>query len=81
MLNNAYSQGIIAVDTHVHRIANLLNIINTKDEKESSKVLNEIVPRKCRDDFNFLIVAFGQTICTIKNPKCDICSIKEYCNI
>ena len=79
VLNNAYSQGIIAVDTHVHRIANLLNIINTKDEKESSKVLNEIVPKECRDDFNFLIVAFGQTICKVQNPKCEECSIKIWC--
>jgi endonuclease-3 len=80
VLNNAYSQGIIAVDTHVHRISNLLGIINTKDEKSSSKVLNEIVPKKCRDDFNFLVVSFGQTICTVHNPKCDKCSVKKYCN-
>jgi endonuclease-3 len=79
VLNNAYSQGKIAVDTHVHRIANLLNIINTKDEKESSNVLNEIVPKQCRDDFNFLIVAFGQTICKVQNPKCDMCNIKKWC--
>ena len=58
--------------------ANLLNIINTKNEKESSNILNEIVPKECRDDFNFLIVAFGQTICTIKNQKCDKCNIKKF---
>jgi len=79
VLNNAYNQGIIAVDTHVHRICNLLKIIDTKSPKESSEVLNKIIPKECRSSFNFLIVAFGQSICSVKNSKCDICNIKDFC--
>jgi endonuclease-3 len=80
VLNNAFFQGVIAVDTHVHRICNLLNIVDTKNENESSKILNEVIPQELRQDFNFYIVAFGQTICRVKNPDCIKCSVKKWCN-
>jgi endonuclease-3 len=79
VLNNAFNQGIIAVDTHVHRICNLLDIVKTSDADETSKVLNSIVPKECKSQFNYTIVSFGQSICTISNPKCDLCSVFEYC--
>jgi endonuclease-3 len=79
LLNNAYNKSVIAVDTHVHRISNLLGIIDTKDEKESSKVLNDIVPKECKSEFNFYMVAFGQTICKVKSPLCPICPLKKVC--
>ena len=79
ILNSVFGKEVIAVDTHVHRISNLLGIINTKNEKESSKILNQIIPREMRGKFNFYFVTFGQTICLVKNPKCDICNIKNFC--
>jgi len=79
VLNNAYAQNIIAVDTHLHRICNLIKLIDTKNEIESSKVLNNIVPEECKEKFNFIIVSFGQTFCMVHNPKCDLCNIKKFC--
>jgi endonuclease-3 len=79
VLNNAFGISNIAVDTHVHRICNLLGIINTQDEKESSMILNEIIPDTHKSKLNFTIVSFGQTICKVKNPKCDECIIAKYC--
>ena len=81
VLNNAFSGGTIAVDTHVHRLCNMWNIIDTKDEKQSSKVLNEIIPTQYKENLNFSLVSFGQTVCTIKNTKCDICRIKNIYNL
>jgi len=80
VLNNAFSIPTIAVDTHVHRISNLLGFIDTKNEKESEKELCHKVPKEYWSDLNFNIVTFGQTICLPKNPKCDICPIRKYCN-
>jgi len=79
VLNNAFSKGVIAVDTHVHRLCNFFGVIDTKDEKESSKVLNSIVPVTHRSKLNFVLVVFGQTVCTVKNPKCEVCLVKEFC--
>ena len=79
VLNNAFNKGVIAVDTHVHRLCNFFGVIDTKDEKESSKVLNSIIPATHRSKLNFVLVVFGQTICTVKNPKCEECPVKEFC--
>ena len=79
VLNNAFDKGVIAVDTHVHRLCNMWGVIDTKTEKESSRVLNAIVPEAYRGELNFLLVSFGQSICTPKNPKCAICSVEHLC--
>ena len=79
VLNNAFDIPTIAVDTHVHRIPNMLGFIETKSEKETSKALCEKVPKGYWNRLNFTIVSFGQTVCLPRNPKCDICPIKRYC--
>jgi len=79
VLNNAFGIGSIAVDTHVHRLTNMWGVVDTKSFDESSKVLNEIIPKEYKSKLNFTLVSFGQTICTVKNPKCEICKIKIYC--
>ena len=79
VLNNAFDIPTIAVDTHVHRIPNMLKFIDTKSEKETTKVLCEKVPKEYWNRLNFTIVSFGQTICLPRNPKCDLCPIEKYC--
>ena len=79
VLNNAFNKGIIAVDTHVHRLCNFFGVIESKDEKQSSKLLNKLIPKTHKSKLNFILVAFGQTICTAQNPKCQICPVKEFC--
>ncbi len=79
VLNSSFKQGVIAVDVHVHRIVNMWDFIKTKNEIESSKVLNEIVPKDYSYKLNNILVAFGQTICTPQNPKCDVCPVANSC--
>ena len=80
VLNNAFNIPTIAVDTHVHRLPNMWGFINTSNEKETTKVLCEKVPKEYWNRLNFTIVSFGQTICLPRNPKCDICPIINYCD-
>jgi len=80
VLNNAFSIPTIAVDTHVHRIPNMLGFISTETEKETLKALCEKVPKEYWSRLNFTIVSFGQTICLPRSPKCDVCPIVPYCN-
>lgn len=79
VLNNALDKPNIAVDTHVHRICNLLKIVDTKDEKETSKLLNQMIPNEYKSKINFTLVSFGQTICKVKKPLCQQCLINTYC--
>ena len=80
VLNNAFDTPTIAVDTHVHRIPNMLGFIDTKNEKESGKMLCEKVPKEYWKRLNFAIVSFGQTVCLPRNPRCEICPIVPYCH-
>ena len=77
-LNNAFNIPTIAVDTHVHRVLNLLEVVNTKNEKDTLKILEENIPEKYWSILNFTIVSFGQTICLPQNPKCNVCPIYNY---
>ena len=79
VLNNAFDIPTIAVDTHVHRIPNMLGFIETKTEKETTRMLCEKVPKVYWNRLNFTIVSFGQTICLPCSPKCEVCPIVGYC--
>ena len=81
VLNNAFNIPIIAVDTHVHRIPNMLGFIDTKNEKETQQELSAKVPKEYWSRLNFTIVSFGQTVCLPRNPKCEVCPISDYCNV
>ncbi len=79
ILNELYNLPYVAVDTHVHRISNRLGIVNTKRVEETEKILEEILPKEIKIKYNRTFVAFGQTVCLPKNPKCNICKIKKFC--
>ena len=80
VLNNAFNIPIIAVDTHVHRIPNMLGFIDTKNEKETQQELSAKVPKEYWSRLNFTIVSFGQTVCLPRSPKCEVCLISSFCN-
>ncbi|RJR29272.1 endonuclease III [Candidatus Microgenomates bacterium] len=60
VLNRAFGIPAIAVDTHVHRIANMLGWINTKTPEESERALVKTLPKKYWADTNRLFVSIGR---------------------
>ncbi len=79
VLSKGYNKPAIVVDVHVHRIVNRWCLVKTKNPTETEFRLMEIVPKELWSEINYLLVAFGQTICTPQKPKCDICPIEKYC--
>ncbi|HLD01100.1 MAG TPA: endonuclease III [Candidatus Nanoarchaeia archaeon] len=79
LLNYAFHQPAIAVDTHVHRIANRLEWVKTTKPEETEFQLKKIIPKELWVKVNSLLVGHGQTICSPINPKCSICPILKYC--
>lgn len=69
----------ICVDTHVHRIPNRWNYIQTKTPEETETVLREILPKEYWIEFNDLLVCYGQNLCTPVSPKCSLCKLRPYC--
>lgn len=77
----AVSFGIpaIAVDVHVHRIANRMGIVQTKEPEETEVALAKILPKKYWTQLNGAMVNFGQVVCAPKNPMCSACMFREVC--
>ena len=69
----------IAVDTHAKRISNLIGLSNEKEPEKIEQDLIKIFPKDYLKDINHLFVWHGRNTCIARNPKCDICSIKDYC--
>jgi len=78
----AYGFGIpaIAVDTHVHRISNLLGLVKTETPDDTEFELTRKVARERWHDINRLLVRHGQTICKPVKPLCEKCPISHLCD-
>jgi endonuclease-3 len=79
VLSEGFGKPAICVDVHVHRISNRIGLVKTKSPEETEFKLMEILPKKYWKDINFVLVAFGQTICIPVKPKCKECPIIKYC--
>ena len=69
----------VCVDTHVHRIANLMGLVDTKDPEATEFALMEITPRERWSDINRYIVRHGQVICIPNHMRCQRCMVTDYC--
>ena len=75
-----YKHDLIAVDTHVHRVANRLWIVKTSEPLETSKEIEKAVPKKWKRIAHHSLILFWRYYCTAKKPKCDNCILKKQCN-
>ena len=69
----------IAVDTHAKRISNLIGLSKEKEPEKIEQDLLKIFPKEYLKDINHLFVWHGRNTCVARKPKCDTCSIKEFC--
>ena len=69
----------IAVDTHIHKIANRLGWAETKNAEKTRKQLESIIDKKYWKEMNPILVGFGQEICKSVKPKCDECLLMKEC--
>ena len=69
----------IAVDTHAKRISNLIGLSNEKEPEKIEQDLLKTFPKEYLQDINHLFVWHGRNTCIARNPKCDVCMIKEFC--
>lgn len=79
LLLYTFGEDRIPVDTHVHRISNRLGWVRTKKPEQTEKELMKKVPRSLWREVNHAMVAYGQTVCLPRNPKCRECRVRKYC--
>lgn len=69
----------IAVDTHAKRISNRIGLSSQTDPKKIEIDLLKIFPKENLKDINHLFVWHGRNTCDSRKPKCDICTVRDYC--
>lgn len=80
ILNTAFGQSTIAVDTHLFRLGNRIGIARGKTPLEVEKKLIKNVPKAYLRDAHHLLILHGRYTCTARNPKCTECVIKDLCD-
>ena len=79
VLSQGYGLHAIAVDTHVQRVSNRLDLVRTSRPIDTERALMEVLPRRVWKDWNHLLVALGQTICRPRVPLCPACPLSRLC--
>jgi endonuclease-3 len=79
VLNFAFNQPTLPIDTHCHRIPNRLGWLVTKTPEQTEKILEQILPKEFWFEFNGIFVLFERTICTPISPFCSRCPVSSCC--
>lgn len=80
ILNTAFGIPTIAVDTHLFRVANRTGLATGKTPLIVEKKLLASIPKQYLKDTHHWLVLHGRYICTARNPKCEMCPIRLYCD-
>ena len=75
-----YDKPVIAVDTHVFRVAHRLGLSGGKTPLAVQADLEAIVPERDRAISHHWLILHGRYICTARKPKCSECGLQDYCN-
>ncbi|MCP4355881.1 MAG: endonuclease III [Proteobacteria bacterium] len=79
VLNLAFNQPVVAVDTHVLRISNRIGLAKGKTPLAVEKELNEIIPEEYGVKAPTWLILHGRYICKARKPDCENCPINEFC--
>lgn len=79
VLNNAFGQPAIAVDTHIFRVSNRTGIAPGKNVLEVELRLEKFVPDEYKLHAHHWLILHGRYTCLARTPKCDKCSIYDLC--
>jgi endonuclease-3 len=79
ILNTAFGQPTIAVDTHLFRLGNRTKLAMGKNVLEVEKKYLKTIPKEFMQDAHHLLILHGRYTCTARNPKCGECCIVDLC--
>ena len=79
VLNTAFGQLTMAVDTHIFRFANRTKIAPGKNVLEVEQKLMRFIPKEFLRDAHHWMILHGRYICTARKPRCSACIIEDLC--
>lgn len=79
VLNTAFGEPVIAVDTHIFRVANRTGLAPGKNVAEVERKLMRLVPNEFRQDAHHWLILHGRYTCVARKPRCGACLIYDLC--
>ena len=79
ILNTAFGEPTIAVDTHIFRVSNRTGIAPGKTVLEVEKRLERLIPAEFKQDAHHWMILHGRYICKARTPDCSHCAIEHLC--
>lgn len=79
VLNTAFGQPTMAVDTHIFRVGNRTRIAPGKNVLEVERKLLKVIPKEFLLDAHHWMILHGRYVCTARKPKCGSCFIEDLC--
>ncbi|MBU1223311.1 MAG: endonuclease III [Gammaproteobacteria bacterium] len=79
ILNTAFGQPTMAVDTHIFRVANRTGLAHGKTVLDVEKKLLKTIPDEFRVDAHHWLILHGRYVCQARKPKCPECIIADLC--
>jgi endonuclease-3 len=80
VLNVAFGEDTMAVDTHVFRVANRTGLAPGRDPLEVEQRLLQRVPRRYLQDAHHWLILHGRYVCVARRPKCWECAVARWCD-
>ena len=80
VLNVAFHEPTIAVDTHIFRVCNRTGFATGKTPTEVEEKLLKIVPDEFKLNAHHWLLLFGRYLCKARNPECTRCPVANFCN-
>ena len=79
ILNTAFGQPTIAVDTHIFRVSNRTGLAKGKDVRKVEDALMKFVPEEFKQNAHHWLILHGRYTCLARRPRCGPCAIKDLC--
>ena len=79
VLNTAFGEPTIAVDTHIFRVSNRTGLAPGKDVRAVEDKLLKVVPAEYRQDAHHWLILHGRYVCKARKPDCPHCVIRDLC--
>jgi endonuclease-3 len=79
ILNTAFGEPTIAVDTHIFRVANRTGLAPGKNVVDVERKLLKVVPEAYRKDAHHWLILHGRYVCKARKPDCPACAIADLC--
>jgi endonuclease-3 len=80
ILNTAFGQPTIAVDTHIFRLANRIGLAPGKTVLDVEKKLLKVTPDEFKQDAHHWLILHGRYVCKARKPDCPVCVIADLCD-